>query len=48
MTEGMQVAKELHVGIDMPVEDLWNLYYKFGYAVVLSDGKVTDFIYEGR
>jgi len=48
MTEGMKAAFDLHVGQDMSLIDLWNLYYEFGYAVVLSDGRVTDFIYEGR
>jgi len=32
---------------DLTVEDVLNLY-SYDYAVVISDGKIVDFIYEGE
>lgn len=32
---------------DLSVEDLMNLH-SYDYAVVINDGKIVDFVYEGR
>lgn len=39
----------MHYGMtnDLCVEDLMNLH-EYGYAVVINDGKIKDFIYENE
>lgn len=33
---------------DLPVEDLKTLHDDFNYAVIINDGKIVDFVYEGK